>query len=75
MNIFLTGGSSGIGKACFELLVQKGHSVTAPTRNQLNLSDPHNIEHLSLSEFDVVLNCAGSNIGTYLGFYNNTTNN
>jgi NADP-dependent 3-hydroxy acid dehydrogenase YdfG len=75
MNIFLTGGSSGIGKACAEILAGQGHKITAPNRHELDLSVPYNIENLQLSDFDAVVNCAGSNVGTYLGFYDNPVNN
>ena len=75
MNIFLTGGSSGVGKTCVQMLTQQGHSVVAPSRNELDLSITSNAESVCLSDFDAVINCAGCNVGTYLGFYNNPTNN
>lgn len=75
MNIFITGGSSGIGQACCELLAKQGHTITAPTRQQLDLLNTDQIDQLNLSGYDVVINCAGVNIGTYQGFYQNSTAN
>ena len=75
MKILLTGGSSGIGHASAQLLLTQGHTVITPTRQELDLNNPSNIDHLSLEEFDAVVNCAGANVGTHLGFYNNTLSN
>lgn len=74
-HVFLTGGSSGIGKSCVELLRSCGHTVTAPDRSDLDLLNNTQIENVELSNYDVVINCAGVNTGTYLGFYNNLDSN
>ena len=75
MKIFLTGGSSGIGQAVKQLLGSQGHEVTAPTRQELDLSDFAAIDRLDLAEYDAVVNCAGANGGAYLGWHNNSWQN
>jgi NADP-dependent 3-hydroxy acid dehydrogenase YdfG len=75
MNVFLTGGSSGIGQATKDLLIHNGHQVHAPDRQQLDLTDFQAVDALDLSCYDVVINCAGANGGAYLGWHNNTWQN
>ena len=75
MKIFLTGGSSGIGLATKILLQQQGHSVHAPTRQEFDLTDFEAIDQMDLSSFDVVINCAGANMGAYHGWHNNSWQN
>lgn len=75
MKIFLTGGSGGIGQATKKLFLQKGHEVWAPTRQEFDIIDFEAINNMDLSPYDVVLNCAGSNKGAYLGWHNNTWQN
>jgi NADP-dependent 3-hydroxy acid dehydrogenase YdfG len=69
--IFITGGSSGVGQACVQLLSEQ-HDVIAPTRAELDLSNFDTIDQLDLSSYDVVINCAGTNTGAYLGWQNNS---
>lgn len=73
MNIFITGGSSGVGQACIQQFAQ--HRITAPTRDELDLSNFEAINQLDLSPYDVVINCAGANIGAFRGWQNNTWQN
>jgi NADP-dependent 3-hydroxy acid dehydrogenase YdfG len=73
MKIFITGGSSGVGQACVELFAQ--HTVTAPPRRKLDLSDFEAISQLDLSGDDVVINCAGANVGAFRGWQDNTWQN
>jgi NADP-dependent 3-hydroxy acid dehydrogenase YdfG len=75
MNIFVTGGSSGIGLATKNLLMQQGHHVVAPSRQQLDMKDFRAIDQLDLSGYDAVINCAGANGGAYLGWQHNTWQN
>ena len=63
MKVLVTGGSRGIGKAVVDLFNHNGHSVYAPSRDDLDLSQPVN---LTKREFDVVVNCAGINPIKYL---------
>ena len=74
MKIFITGGSSGVGRACAQLLGER-HEIIAPTRNELDLSNFDAIDQLDLSSYDIVINCAGANAGAYLGWQNNSWSN
>lgn len=75
MKVFLTGGSSGIGLATKNLLHKRGYQVTSPSRQELDLSDFAKIDSLDLSDYDVLINCAGANGGAYLGWHDNTWQN
>ena len=72
--VFLTGASSGIGKACLELL-QHHYEITAPTRDQFNLEQFGAVSTFDYSPYDIVINCAGVNVGTHLGFHKNNYQN
>ena len=74
MNIFITGGSSGIGLATKHML-EKQHRVTAPLRQDFDLTDLAQIDSLDLTGYDAVINCAGDNQGAYLGWHNNSWQN
>ena len=75
MKIFLTGASSGIGAAVKNLLVAQGNDVYAPARTEFDLSNFAQIDGLDLSSYDIIINCAGANQGTYHGWHNNTWQN
>lgn len=63
--VLLTGGSRGLGKAIQNYLEACGsYSVTAPSREEMDLGDTTSIEQYlsSNSDFDVVINNAGLNI-------------
>lgn len=59
MNIFITGGSNGIGKCLYQSLVSS-HEISAPTRAQLDLSEYPSVP---LESYDAVILCAGSDLG------------
>ena len=63
--VLLTGGSRGLGKTIGEYLGKfGGYSITAPSREELDLEDASSIERYFVSrcDFDVVINNAGLNI-------------
>lgn len=72
-HILLTGASSGIGKELLSKLSE--YDVFAPTHEQLDLADSSSIDQIDYSKFDTIINCAGINKGTYLGFENNSDKN
>jgi 3-oxoacyl-[acyl-carrier protein] reductase len=65
-HILLIGGSTGIGKALAEELLQKGHKVTMASRNSLDIDHSY-FKHLT---FDVLTSDASelSNVGALDGF-------
>jgi len=74
LKIFVTGGSSGVGLACVQTL-RGNHNVTAPTREEFDLSNFDAIDQLDLSTYDIVINCAGANPCAFLGWQNNSWTN
>jgi short-subunit dehydrogenase len=70
--ILLTGGSSGIGKSCHELLKDQ-YLIDLPSRLEFDLTNLDHIDNWDYSVYDIVINCAGCNHGTYLGFQDNTS--
>jgi 3-oxoacyl-[acyl-carrier protein] reductase len=58
LKILVTGGSRGIGKDICDKFIKEGHEVIAPTREELDLSQP-----LSFipDKIDVLINNAGIN--------------
>jgi 3-oxoacyl-[acyl-carrier protein] reductase len=60
----VTGGSRGIGAAIAHDLKRRGFEVWAPTRDELDLSDPASIKHFSATraaDVDILVNNAGIN--------------
>jgi NADP-dependent 3-hydroxy acid dehydrogenase YdfG len=74
MKIFLTGASSGVGRACFDLLGEE-HTIIAPSSKDFNLSNFSHIDNLDLSDVDCVINCAAVNTGSYQGWKQNEWQN
>lgn len=65
MRALITGGSRGIGKATVEMFERHGYDVLAPSRAELDLSNPDSVEqfvrdHRSES-LDTIINNAGIN--------------
>lgn len=60
MNILLLGGTGFIGSRIAKLLQEHGHTVTSPSRSQINLLDLNEeIAKSYLKNQDVVVNCVG----------------
>jgi len=59
LRILVTGGSRGIGKDICEKFEKEGFEVIAPTRKELDLSQPFS---LSTDKIDILVNNAGINI-------------
>jgi NAD(P)-dependent dehydrogenase (short-subunit alcohol dehydrogenase family) len=53
MRVLLTGGRGGIGSAIRDLLNSAGHSVIAPSREDLDLSDPKAVSNWIESNLDL----------------------
>jgi 3-oxoacyl-[acyl-carrier protein] reductase len=59
MRILITGGSRGIGSDICEIFKKYGHEVIAPTREELDLSQPFSFIP---EKIDILINNAGINI-------------
>ena len=59
MKILITGGSRGIGSDICEIFKKYGHEVIAPTREELDLSQPFSFIP---DKIDILINNAGINI-------------
>ena len=59
MRILVTGGSRGIGKDICDKFIKEDHEVIAPTREELDLSQP--ISFIP-DKIDVLINNAGINL-------------
>lgn len=61
--IFLTGGSRGIGRCICDYFTEKGATVVAPGRNELDLSEQESIERYCAQGIyaDIFIHCAGRN--------------
>lgn len=69
MNIFLTGGSRGIGLAIKNKFESENHKVYAPNRDELNLLNFDAIDKINLSvkdDIDILINNAGVNDLAYI---------
>lgn len=65
MRALITGGSRGIGKATVEMFERHGYDVLAPSRAELDLSNPDSIEQFVRNHrgepLDTIINNAGIN--------------
>lgn len=67
MKIFITGTSSGIGQSLCNLL-EHDHTVIAPTRDQLDLSNSARCIDYIHEPVDMLINCAGTGVGGKIEF-------
>jgi 3-oxoacyl-[acyl-carrier protein] reductase len=58
MNILVTGGSGGIGTTIVRTFTEMGHTVYAPSRTELDLTNPVTLSNI---QYDVIVNNAGIN--------------
>lgn len=71
MNVLITGGSRGIGKAIADKFRSENYTVITPTRKELDLSKKESIEQYINDRsmvFDIIINNAGVN---YIGELSN----
>jgi short-subunit dehydrogenase len=68
MNIVITGTSSGVGQALAHHLCD--HTVVALTRDQLDLGNIDHVLNYSMGAVDLLINCAGTDIGGKIDFVN-----
>ena len=75
-NVLVVGATGGIGSACCRLLEQNPQYKTHLWNStDLDLNHPDRIFETDLSCYDLVINCAAHNQGTYLGFLKNSWQN
>jgi short-subunit dehydrogenase len=76
LNVLVLGATGGVGSACCKILRQeKKYHVTAWGSCNLDLDFPEQIFVKDFSKFDIVINCAAHNQGTYRGFLQNDWHN
>lgn len=64
-----------MGAANVELLRLHGYTVVAPTSNEFNLFDVESVDQYDYSPYDIIINCAARNKGTYRGLHENSWQN
>ena len=76
IQVLVIGASGGIGSACCKLLKQNSkYVITSWNSTDLDLNFPNRIFEKDLSMFDIIINCAAHNQGTYRGFLKNAWQN
>lgn len=76
LSVLVIGATGGVGSACCKLLEQSGqYQVTAWSSKDLDLNFPGEIFSKDFSKFDILINCAAHNQGTYKGFLKNDWHN
>jgi short-subunit dehydrogenase len=74
--VLIIGSSGGIGSNLFRLMLEsEEYELTGWSSTDLDLDHPDRIFSCDFSKFDLLINCAGHNQGTYLGFLKNSWQN
>jgi short-subunit dehydrogenase len=73
MKILLTGSSSGIGKELKARL--QSFEVVGLTRNDLDLSCINDVINYNVNTFDMLINCAGTDVGGKIDFVQHRSQN
>ena len=75
-HVLIIGASGGIGSKLYDAMCQlPDYKVTGWSSKDLNLDHPDRIFSCDFSNFDLLINCAGHNQGTYRGFLENSWQN
>lgn len=72
MNILITGSSSGVGKG-LSLALANAHNVIGLTRTDLDLSNVEQVSSFDLPVIDMLINCAGTDVGGKIEFTKHNT--
>jgi short-subunit dehydrogenase len=74
--VLIIGASGGIGSNLLELMSRSTqYTVTGWTSKDLDLNHPEQIFETDLSQYDILINCAGHNQGSWQGNLKNTWQN
>lgn len=75
IKVLVTGGSSGVGAAVVKMLRANFMEVDAPTSKELDLSNLEQVDSYDYSSYDIIVNCAARNHGTFRGLHDNSWQN
>ena len=73
MNILITGSSSGVGQGLL-LSLSKSYTVVGLSRSELDLSNTEQVSNFVMPTVDMLINCAGTDIGGKIEFIKHNTN-
>lgn len=71
----VTGAASGVGHSLYKELLFLNDNVKGLTRNLLDLSNIPKVEEFDLPNCDLLINCAGTDIGGKIDFVHHRDNN
>ena len=75
-HVLVIGATGGIGSACCHILEQDPkYQIHRWSSKDMDLNHPDKIFETDLSVYDIVINCAAHNQGTFLGFMKNSWQN